>query len=258
MARPQTVLTVVAARRLTPHLVRLTLGGEQFDAVHARWAEKGATDQYVKLLFADPALGLEPPYDLDALRERLAPEQLPVRRTYTVRRMDAAARTMDVDFVVHGASDDGAAPGHDGGLAGAWAASEPVGQQVAFLGPGGAYRPDPTADWHLLAGDESALPAIAAALEDHGYAPSVHRTDSGIQICQHHCPVSAVAAAYPEFCEAEREAVARIVDTHAQPLALIADGHGICTTNIPLAGQPVSASADTAAGTAMKGAADND
>lgn len=158
MARPQTVLTVVAARRLTPHLVRLTLGGEQFDAVHARWAEKGATDQYVKLLFADPALGLEPPYDLDALRERLAPEQLPVRRTYTVRRMDAAARTMDVDFVVHGADDDG--------LAGAWAASEPVGQQVAFLGPGGAYRPDPTADWHLLAGDESALPAIAAALED--------------------------------------------------------------------------------------------
>ena len=151
MARPQTVLTVVAARRLTPHLVRLTLGGEQFDAVHARWAEKGATDQYVKLLFADPALGLEPPYDLDALRERLAPEQLPVRRTYTVRRMDPAARTMDVDFVVHGASDDGAAPGHDGGLAGAWAASEPVGQQVAFLGPGGAYRPDPTADWHLLA-----------------------------------------------------------------------------------------------------------
>ena len=122
MARPQTVLTVVAARRLTPHLVRLTLGGEQFDAVHARWAEKGATDQYVKLLFADPALGLEPPYDLDALRERLAPEQLPVRRTYTVRHMDAAARTMDVDFVVHGASDGGAAPGHDGGLAGAWAA----------------------------------------------------------------------------------------------------------------------------------------
>ena len=166
MARPQTVLTVVAARRLTPHLVRLTLGGEQFDAVHARWAEKGATDQYVKLLFADPALGLEPPYDLDALRERLAPEQLPVRRTYTVRRMDAAARTMDVDFVVHGASDDGAAPGRDGGLAGAWAASEPVGQQVAFLGPGGMYRPDPAADWHLLAGDESALPAIAAALED--------------------------------------------------------------------------------------------
>ena len=105
---------------------------------------------------------------------------------------------------------------------------------------------------------EETAQRVAAALEDHGYAPSVHRTDSGIQICQHHCPVSAVAVAYPEFCAAEREAVARIVDTHVQPLALIADGHGICTTNIPLAGQPVSVSAGTAAGTAMKGAADND
>ena len=96
---------------------------------------------------------------------------------------------------------------------------------------------------------------VAAALEEHGYAPSVHRTDAGIQICQHHCPVSAVAAAHPEFCEAEREAVARIVDTHVQPLALISDGHGICTTNIPLAARRNSS---PAAGTATKGAADND
>ncbi|WP_248123835.1 siderophore-interacting protein [Micrococcus lacusdianchii] len=159
--RPQTVLTVQAARRLTPHLVRLTLGGEGIAAFHARWAEKGATDQYLKLLFADPALGLEPPYDMDALRERHAPEQMPVTRTYTVRSVDAAAGTVDVDFVVHGEAGD-----DDAGLAGPWAASLPVGDRVAFLGPGGMYRPDPAADWHLLAGDESALPAIAAALED--------------------------------------------------------------------------------------------
>lgn len=159
--RPQTVLTVKAARRLTPHLVRLTLGGDGFEAFRGRWAEKGATDQYLKLLFADPALGLEPPYDMDALRERLPPEQMPVTRTYTVRSVDEAAGTVDVDFVVHGAEGD-----DDAGLAGPWAASLPVGQQVAFHGPGGMYRPDPGADWHLLAGDESALPAIAAALED--------------------------------------------------------------------------------------------
>jgi NADPH-dependent ferric siderophore reductase len=36
---------------------------------------------------------------------------------------------------------------------------------LVFEGPGGGYRPDPTADWHLLVGDESALPAIAASLE---------------------------------------------------------------------------------------------
>lgn len=96
---------------------------------------------------------------------------------------------------------------------------------------------------------------VAAALEKHGYAPSVHRTDAGIQICQHHCPVAAVAAAHPEFCGAEREAVARIVDTHVQPLALISDGDGICTTNIPLA---AARTRTRPAGTATKGAADHD
>ena len=155
-ARPQTVLTVRRVRRLSPHLVRLSLGGEQFADFHARWAEKGATDQYIKLLFADPALGLTPPYDMDALRETLAPEQMPVRRTYTVRSVDEEAGTVDVDFVVHG----------DEGIAGPWAASARPGDTAAFMGPGGNYSPDPEADWHLFAGDESALPAIAAALED--------------------------------------------------------------------------------------------
>ncbi|MFJ3312752.1 siderophore-interacting protein [Micrococcus endophyticus] len=155
-ARPQTVLTVVRTERLTPHMVRVSLGGEEFAAFQARWAEKGATDQYIKLLFADPALGLTPPYDLDALRERLAPEQMPVRRTYSVRAVDAEAGTVDVDFVVHG----------DDGLAGPWAASVQPGEHVCFGGPGGNYRPDPAADWHLFAGDEAALPAIAAGLED--------------------------------------------------------------------------------------------
>lgn len=76
---------------------------------------------------------------------------------------------------------------------------------------------------------------VAAALEAHGYEASVHRTRTGIQICQHHCPVSAVATAHPELCEAEHEAIAELIGRHIQPLALIADGHGICTTNIPLA-----------------------
>ncbi|WP_288750107.1 metalloregulator ArsR/SmtB family transcription factor [uncultured Corynebacterium sp.] len=96
---------------------------------------------------------------------------------------------------------------------------------------------------------EAAVQAVAAALEAHGYEPTVRRTPAGIQLCQHHCPVSAVAAEHPELCEAEHEAIARIVDTHVQPLALIVDGHGICTTNIPLAPK---------AGNETKGAADND
>lgn len=149
--RPQIILEVVRSSWVTPHLVRLTLGGPGF----ADFQPKDATDSYMKISFAKPELGLEPPYDLAALRETLAPADLPVTRTYTVRRVDQAAGTMDIDFVVHG----------DEGIAGPWAAAAQPGDRVVLAGPGGAYRPDPTADWHLFAGDESAIPAIAAALE---------------------------------------------------------------------------------------------
>lgn len=76
---------------------------------------------------------------------------------------------------------------------------------------------------------------LAGALDDNGYAATVTRAGSGIQICQHHCPVASVAAEHPEICEAEHEAISALVARHVQPLALIADGNGICTTNIPLA-----------------------
>ncbi|WP_306769929.1 hypothetical protein [Microbacterium karelineae] len=53
-------------------------------------AERGRTDAYVKLRIAKPELGREPLYDLAALGERLAPEDMPSRRTYTVRSIDRA------------------------------------------------------------------------------------------------------------------------------------------------------------------------
>jgi NADPH-dependent ferric siderophore reductase len=78
-----------------------------------------------------------------------------VIRTYTVRRFDAAAGELDVDFVLHG--------GH--GPAAAWAAAAAPGDWVGVSDPGGRYRPDPAALAHLVIGDESALPAIATVLE---------------------------------------------------------------------------------------------
>ncbi len=149
--RPQVVLEVQRTAWITPHMVRVTLGGPGF----AGFQPSQATDMHVKLIFVRPELGIEPPYDLPALREAIDPDDRPVLRTYTIRSVDAAAGTLDIDFVVHG----------DEGLAGPWAANARPGDRLAFMGPGGGYRPDPTADWHLLAGDESALPAIAAALE---------------------------------------------------------------------------------------------
>lgn len=147
--RPQHVLSVVSRERLSPHLVRIRARGADL----ASFRESPYTDAYVKITFAKPELGLEPPYDLAALRETLAPADLPVTRTYTVRAVDGDELT--IDFVVHG----------DEGLAGPWAARAEPGERLVVSSPGGGYAPDPTADWHLLVGDESALPAIGAALE---------------------------------------------------------------------------------------------
>jgi NADPH-dependent ferric siderophore reductase len=150
-ARPQAVLTVLHRERIAPHTVRITAGGPGFGALRVN----GFTDKYAKIIFADPGLGLTPPYDLAALRDSLPPGRQPVTRTYTLRRADARRQQVDIDFVVHG----------DKGIAAPWAARAEPGDLLTLSGVGGAYRPDPGSDWHLLAGDESALPAICAATE---------------------------------------------------------------------------------------------
>ena len=150
-ARPQAILAVQRREQLSPHTVRITAGGEGFDELRMN----DFTDKYAKILFVDPALGLTPPYDLAALRESLPPGRQPVTRTYTLRRADPQARELTIDFVVHG----------DDGIAAPWAAHAEPGDLLTMSGAGGAYRPDPGSDWHLLAGDESALPAICSALE---------------------------------------------------------------------------------------------
>ncbi|WP_278313044.1 helix-turn-helix transcriptional regulator [Lolliginicoccus levis] len=75
---------------------------------------------------------------------------------------------------------------------------------------------------------------IAEALTAAGYAASTRRVGSGVQICQHHCPVSHVAAEFPELCEAEQAVFAEVLGTHVQRLATIANGDCACTTHVPL------------------------
>jgi NADPH-dependent ferric siderophore reductase len=150
-ARPQAVLSVRGSEWLAPSMIRLVVGGPGL----AQFRTNDFTDKYAKLVFADPALGLTPPYDLEALRETLAPEQRPVTRTYTIRRVDLDRQQLTIDFVVHGPH----------GLAAPWAAQAQPGDLVALMGAGGAYAPDPADDAHVFVGDESAIPAIGAALE---------------------------------------------------------------------------------------------
>ncbi|WP_422747528.1 helix-turn-helix transcriptional regulator [Mycobacterium sp. WMMD1722] len=82
-----------------------------------------------------------------------------------------------------------------------------------------------------------AVDKVAGALTDAGYATTTTPMSGpvgGVQICQHHCPVSHVAEEFPELCEAEREAFAEILGTHVQRLATIVNGDCACTTHVPL------------------------
>jgi NADPH-dependent ferric siderophore reductase len=130
VARPRTTFVVQRTERLTEHLIRVVLGGPGFSA----FRPSEFTDSYVKFIF---------PRDGDE-----------VRRAYTVRSVDPVTGEIAVDFVYHG----------EEGIAGPWAASARPGDTIDVQGPGGAYAPRADADWHMFAGDEAALPAIAVAL----------------------------------------------------------------------------------------------
>lgn len=60
-----------------------------------------------------------------------------------------------------------------------------------------------------------------------------HVSTSGVQLCQGHCPVQHVAQEFPQFCEAETEAFARLLGVHVQRLATLAGGGHACTTYVP-------------------------
>ena len=142
---------MTSASWLTPALVRVVLGGDGLSG----FTLPDATDAYVNLALRPAGAPYDAVFVPAEVRERYDERHWPARRRYTVRRWDDATGELTLDFVVHG----------DAGAGGPWAATAAVGDALVFEGPGGGYRPDPEADWHLLAGDESALPAIAASLE---------------------------------------------------------------------------------------------
>jgi NADPH-dependent ferric siderophore reductase len=140
-------VTVARVATLTPHLVRITLAGDDLGELSA----EGPAAQ-VKLLF--PASGQDWPALPVAGPDGLAwpaGQPMPVVRTYTPRRFDPVGRELDIDFVLH----------DRGGTASTWARRARPGDPMVLAAGRGRYLPDPAADWHLVAGDETALPAIA-------------------------------------------------------------------------------------------------
>lgn len=132
-------------------MIRVTLGGDEL----AGFGGDGP-DRRIKMFFPVPGQ-TQPAIPRAASGGPVWPagEARPAIRTYTVRRFDADAGELDIDFVLH--------EGH--GPAAAWARDAEPGCWVGVSEPGGRYEPDPTADFHLVIGDETALPAVATVLE---------------------------------------------------------------------------------------------
>ncbi|MFS0793732.1 siderophore-interacting protein [Microbacterium sp. 1P10AE] len=165
------VAVVKEARRLSPHFARITFTSPDFEIFGT-----DRRDQRVKIVLpgSDGTLcdiGQTDPVAIDngewytRWRDLPDDERMPFR-TYTVRRIDPAARELDIDFVLH----------HDAGPAGAWAEMAAIGDRIIVVGPdarspesaqGIDFHPG-TAQRLLLAGDETAAPAICAILEGLG------------------------------------------------------------------------------------------
>ncbi len=142
-------LTVVDTTALGPRLRRITLSGRELQDFPA--AGPGA---HIKLFVPRP--GQEPLLPTRGAKGLAwPPGERPAVRTYSLRGHDPERGTVAVEFVLHG----------DDGPASRWAARAQAGDPIGLAGPGGPPLYDADADFHMLAGDLSALPAIAAVLE---------------------------------------------------------------------------------------------
>jgi NADPH-dependent ferric siderophore reductase len=141
---------VVSVSRLTPRLVSVRLGGPALAGFQVE-----APTSHMKVFL--PAPGQVAPTLPEAgpggpVWPGDAPR--PAVRTYTPRRWDEATGTLEVQFVIHGS-----------GPASAWAEQATAGDQLAVRGPGGRFQVDATVEHWWIAGDESAVPAVATLLE---------------------------------------------------------------------------------------------
>ena len=124
-------LTVLRVAQISPHFRRITFASDSLaDFISASF------DDHLKLI-------------LDTGRGE------PAMRDYTPRRFDAAARELDIEFALHG-----------DGQAANWAAQAAPGQRVMIGGPRGSFIVPTDYTWHLLIGDDTALPAVARRVEE--------------------------------------------------------------------------------------------
>ncbi|MER7913560.1 SIP domain-containing protein [Streptomyces sp. NPDC096068] len=151
-------LTVLRAENLTPGMRRLTLGGPQLDAFVKDGLELPALrtegfDDHVKFFFADETGRLVLP------RQQVSSldwsDGRPVAKDYTPVSHDPDKGEIVFDFVRH-----------DGGVASTWAENAAPGDSAWIAGPKMSHSHPEGADWILVVGDETALPAIGRWLAE--------------------------------------------------------------------------------------------
>lgn len=148
-------LVVLRSSLITEHMLRITLGGEDIAAFPG-----DQESAYIKLVFPQGA------------------GERPLMRTYTIRRQRRTE--IDVDFALHTPS----------GPATSWAVNAKPGDQILVGGPGAKKMIHQPADWYLLAGDMTALPAISVNLAQlpenaKGYAVIEVVSAADIQALEH-------------------------------------------------------------------------
>jgi len=186
MAKPQArELQVLNSAYVTPHMLRITLGGEEMDGF-----PEEQESAYVKLLFPQPG------------------QARPLMRTYTIRHQ--RENEVDIDFVIH----DHAGP------ASSWARGARAGDRIRIGGPGAKKLINPDADWFLLAGDMTALPAISVNLETlpesaRGYAVIAVVDRADIQPLSH--PPGVDIHWIVESAESAEFAILEHIETQAWP-----------------------------------------
>jgi NADPH-dependent ferric siderophore reductase len=142
-------LDVVAIADITPLMRRVTLAGPALEGFVSL-----GYDDHVKVFFSpDPDAPVIPEAGPDGVR--FPDGKRPEMRDYTPRNFDPERLTLDLDFVLHG-----------DGPASSWAAQVKVGQKLVVAGPRGSAIVPLAFDWYLLAGDETALPAISRRLAE--------------------------------------------------------------------------------------------
>ena len=129
-------LTIKQVEKIAAHMIRVTLTGDLNDFTSLGF------DDHIKLFFPDGTMNADG-----------APNAL--SRDFTPRRYDRAANTLEIDFAIH-----------DAGPATRWATQAQPGQTLTIGGPRGSFIIPNAYDWHLLIGDETALPAISRRLAE--------------------------------------------------------------------------------------------